>query len=155
VDERREPRVSLSGRVVVVPCPEGLESAHASPLSVPMRDLSRGGVRFLLPRRLPLDTQFILLLSRETGTQAHPPAQKPGTSAPPPALALECTVIYWQPLARDLFAIGGQFVRVLSATDYRVPDEPPRVVLPGLAAGDPGADPAQVLLGKPMRRAAS
>src|SRR5215208_98022 len=106
--ERREPRVSAGGRVVIVPCPEGVEAEHKPPLSVPLRDLSRGGVRFLMPRRLPLDTQLVLLLPRAP----EAPAGKPAPVGAPAAirsavapLAVECTVIYWQPLARELFAI--------------------------------------------------
>ena len=142
--DRREPRVSAGGRVVIVPCPEGVDAGHKPPLSVPVRDLSRGGVRFLMPRRLPLDTQFVLLLPR---IAEAPPAKAPAAGAPAPKktlaatpLAVECTVIYWQPLARELFAIGGQFTRVLSGAEFQAPAHAPRVVLPGHAAGDPGAE---------------
>ena len=149
--DRRAPRVTAGGRVVIVPCPEGVHAGHKPPLSVPMRDLSRGGVRFLMPRRLPLDTQFVLLLPREAeplAGKAGPAAKKAAAAAP---LAVECTVIYWQPLERELFAIGGQFTRVLSAAEFQAPAQAPRVVLPGHDASDPAAEPAAAA----ARRAAS
>ena len=156
--QRRAPRVSLGGRVVIVPCPEGVGGAHAAPQSVPMRDLSRGGVRLLMPRRLPLDTQFVLILPRSPEAPVKAAgdamaARNQSTSAPAP-LAVECTVIYWQPLARELFAIGGQFTRVLSAAEFQVPAQPARLVLPGHAAGDPGAELAETPVGEALRRAA-
>ena len=154
---RREPRVSAGGRVVIVPCPEGVDAGQKPPLSVPMRDLSRGGVRFLMPRRLPLDTQFVLLLPRSAeaphakGPTAVAAAKKTASAAP---LAVECTVIYWQPLARELFAIGGQFTRVLSGGEFQAPTHAPRVVLPGHAADDPGAEAVKTAAAA-ARRAAS
>jgi hypothetical protein len=154
---RRGPRVSAGGRVVIVPCPEGVDAGQKPPLSVPMRDLSRGGVRFLMPRRLPLDTQFVLLLPRSAeappakGPTAVGAAKKTTPSAP---LAVECTVIYWQPLARELFAIGGQFTRVLSGGEFQAPAHAPRLVLPGHAAGDPGAEAVETAAAA-ARRAAS
>ena len=148
--DRRQPRVSAGGRVVIVPCPEGVEAGHKPPLSVPVRDLSRGGVRFLMPRRLPLDTQFVLLLPR--AVEAPVVAKSGGTPTPAAPLAVECTVIYWQPLARELFAIGGQFTRVLSGAEFRAPAQAPRVVLPGHDAGDVGAVETAVAA---ARRAAS
>ena len=154
--ERREPRVSAGGRVVIVPCPEGVDAGHKPPLSVPLRDLSRGGVRFLMPRRLPLDTQFVLLLPRgaeapagKTASAGAPAASKPAVAP----LAVECTVIYWQPLARELFAIGGQFTRVLSGAEFQAPGHAAPLVLPGHAVGDPGAEAAATT--SAARRAAS
>ena len=129
--QRRGPRISLRSRLTIVPCPEGLEGAHGPPLSVPVRDLSRGGIRFLLPRRLPLDTQFMLLLPRTANAlslSAEPSAAADVRPAGADVIAVECSVIYWQPLARDLFAIGGQFTRLLEGV--AVPGAAPRVVLP-------------------------
>ena len=174
---RRDPRVLLSTRLNILPCPQGVEHGLGAPLSVPVRDLSRGGLRFLLPRRLPLDTQFIAVLpgaghlaavsvATETEACESPlpvnPAEwlKPDSSADeseaaasdqfavdptlPPLMVL-CGVAYWQPLAKDLFAIGGQFLRVIEGIS--VPDVEPRVVLPGEADADAGAVPV------PARRA--
>ncbi len=154
---RREPRVSAGGRVVIVPCPEGVDAGQKPPLSVPVRDLSRGGVRFLMPRRLPLDTQFVLLLpkSNEAPLAKAPAAVAAAKKTTPAAtLAVECTVIYWQPLARELFAIGGQFTRVLSSGEFHAPAHAPRLVLPGHAAGDPGAEAVETAAAA-ARRAAS
>ncbi len=174
---RRDPRVLLSTRLNILPCPQGVEHGLGAPLSVPVRDLSRGGLRFLLPRRLPLDTQFIAMLPGaghlagvSTATDPGPPASPlpvnpaewphPDSSAPepeaaapgdtavdpnlPPLMVL-CGVAYWQPLAKDLFAIGGQFLRVIDG--IAVPAIEAHVVLPGEADADAGAVPA------PIRRA--
>jgi len=169
---RRDPRVLLSTRLNILPCPQGVEHGLGAPLSVPVRDLSRGGLRFLLPRRLPLDTQFIAILPG-AGHLAHvngttePAASEsplpvnpvewlqPESSAPepdagiaggkavdpnlPPLMVL-CGVAYWQPLAKDLFAIGGQFLRVIDG--LAVPAVEPRIVLPGEADADADAVPS-------------
>jgi hypothetical protein len=156
---RRDPRVLLSTRLCILPCPQGVEHGLGAPLSVPVRDLSRGGLRFLLPRRLPLDTQFIAILpgaghlaavsAVESGPSESPLPVNPAEwlqpeGAPPepeveegrekmglnlPPLMVLCGVAYWQPLAKDLFAIGGQFLRVMEG--ITVPDVEPRIVLPG------------------------
>jgi hypothetical protein len=165
---RRDPRVLLSTRLNILPCPQGVEHGLGAPLSVPVRDLSRGGLRFLLPRRLPLDTQFIAILPG-AGHLAHVSAAEPAASESPlpvnpaewlqpdssvpepeaaapgvgavdpnlPPLMVLCGVAYWQPLAKDLFAVGGQFLRVIDG--LAVPDIEPRIVLPGEADADTGA----------------
>jgi hypothetical protein len=165
---RRDPRVLLSTRLNILPCPQGVEHGLGAPLSVPVRDLSRGGLRFLLPRRLPLDTQFIAMLPG-AGHLAHVSAAEPAASESPlpvnpaewlqpdnstpepeaaapdaeavdpnlPPLMVLCGVAYWQPLAKDLFAIGGQFLRVIDG--LTVPEIEPRIVLPGEADADSGA----------------
>jgi hypothetical protein len=95
----------------------------ADPVSVPIRDISRGGVRFMTPRRLALDTPFVLLLPSGYENQ-------PGVTQAP--TALECTVTYWQPIQRDLFAIGAQFIRELKP--FRAPTTPVTILLPGFGA---------------------
>jgi hypothetical protein len=172
---RRDPRVLLSTRVTILPCPQGVEQGLGAPLSVPVRDLSRGGLRFLLPRRLPLDTQFIAVLpgaghlacmtaadSEPNPTESplpvnpadwvHPeispthvePAEVPDEPVNPnqPPLMVLCGVAYWQPLAKDLFAIGGQFLRVIQGLS--LPEIEARLVLPGEADADADAVPAAV-----------
>src|SRR5437879_162661 len=78
--QRRDPRIAVNNRLTLFPFSPGAEGLAgydfprlsngslqlplADPVSVPIRDLSRGGVRFLMPRRLPLDTPFVLLLPR-------------------------------------------------------------------------------------------
>ena len=120
--KRREPRIPLNQRLTLFPfapgaeglagydfprnAKGGLEIPLSDPLSVPVRDLSRGGLRFLMPRRLPLDTPFVLLLPRVQ--MAGSPMGRPTPTA------VECTVTYWQPIQRDLFGIGARFLRLLT-----------------------------------------
>ncbi len=142
--QRREPRTLLDTRFTIIPCPDGLDAPHGPPLAVPVRDMSRGGLRFMLPRRLPLDTQFITLLPRsrligapgndETLDERHGTAGNTtsGSRSLRP-LAVLTAVAYWQPLARDLYALGGEFVRVLSGID--IPAVEPRQVLVDLGSG--------------------
>ena len=162
--QRRGPRASLDARLTIIPCPEGADGPHWPPLAVPVRDLSRGGLRFLLPRRLPLDTRFIVLLPRQEkvadwrsdGVMECAPDGDAASSTPSlrhsttPPLPVECVVAWWQPLARDLFALGGQFVRV--ASGVAAPAVAPRVVLPGLVGTEHGAD---LIAPPPPQRAAS
>jgi hypothetical protein len=159
--QRRGPRTAVGGRLTVIPFAPGAEGLAgydfplgpdgspqiplAEPLSVPLRDLSRGGVRFMTSSRLPLDTPFVLLLPRppavpETGDFGIAAALVGGKSLPP--FAVECAVTYWQPVRRDLFAVGARFRRELMG--FGAPSRPAVVVLPGFA--DPAA-------GGPARRA--
>lgn len=134
--QRQTPRIPVTTRLTIVPFATGAESLAgfdfpidrtgslriplADPVSVPVRDLSRGGIRFMTPRRLSLDTPFVLLLP--SGYESH------STLASSPT-ALECTISYWQPIQRDLFAIGAQFIRELKP--FRVPTTPVTILLPG------------------------
>ena len=140
--QRRSVRVPVTTRLTMVPFATGAEGLAgfefpvdrtgslriplADPVSVPVRDLSRGGVRFMTPRRLALDTPFVLLLPpnglKMGGTGG-------GTASP---IAIECTVTYWQPIQRDLFAIGGQFIRELKP--FRVPTATTTILLPGFGS---------------------
>jgi len=135
---RKSPRVPVSTRLTLIPFASGAEDLAgfdfpldkegwlkiplADPLSVPIRDISRGGLRFLSPRRLPLDTPFVLLM---------PPAGSAAGATDTPAqhLAIECMVTYWQPLKRDLFAIGAQYIRALAP--FRPIAAAPTILLPG------------------------
>src|SRR3954470_10004955 len=126
--QRRGPRVTLDTRLTILPCPDGPDRAEPA-LSVPVRDLSRGGLRFLHNERLPLDTPFVALLPRprQLGTQSGADQQ----------LAVLAVVAYWQPLAKDLFALGGEFRRVLSGFELRhIRQQQPAVVLPGLVGSE-------------------
>lgn len=141
--QRRSPRVPVANRLTILPFASGAEGLAgfdfpldesgalqiplADPVSVPVRDLSRGGLRFMTPRRLSLDTPFVLLLPSGARSQA-------GASASP--VAIECTVTYWQPIQAGLFAIGAQFLRELKP--FRVPTTPITILLPGF--GNPAAD---------------
>jgi hypothetical protein len=124
--QRRGPRATLDARLTIVPCPDGPDRAEQA-FSVPLRDLSRGGLRFLHNERLPLDTPIIALLPR--------PRQL-GASAAEQPLAVLAVVAYWQPLARDLFALGAEFRRVLSGVDLSALQKQPTVVLPGLVGSE-------------------
>jgi hypothetical protein len=142
--QRRGPRVPVASRLTVVPFAPGAEGLLGfdfprdadgllklplgDPQSVPVRDLSRGGVRFLMPRRLPLETPFVLMLPRSSDPSADP-------------VAVESSVTYWQPINRDLFAIGAQFHRVLEG--FAAPSVTPAVVLPQLD------DPATLMALRP------
>lgn len=93
-DSRRgEPRVGVEARVTLIPITATLP---AVPFSVPLRDLSAGGLGFLHTDKLALDTQFVALL---------PDGRD--------AMAVLCRVAYYQPLGEKLFAVGATFVRVL------------------------------------------
>ena len=109
------------------PLPRAGPTAPAPPLSVPVRDLSRGGLRFLHTERLPLDTPFVALLP------ARGNSTRTGTDNP---LAVLAVVAYWQPLAKDLFALGGEFRRVLSGIDLPAVRQQPAVILHGLVGSE-------------------
>lgn len=66
------------------------------PIDVPLRNIAPGGAGFLLPQRVSLDEQFVLIFPSEEGQ-----------------VAVLCGVAYWQPVGKDLFAIGATFRRVL------------------------------------------
>lgn len=138
--QRRSPRVPVLTRVTLVPFAAGAEGLAgydfpidrtgslrmplADPVSVPIRDLSSGGIRFMMPHRLALDSAFVLLLPGVNSEPVLP--QAAGQSL----MAVECTVTYWQPIRRDLFAIGAQFLRTLAP--FRASDKPATVLLPDL-----------------------
>jgi hypothetical protein len=94
-EQRRGPRLSPDGvaRVRLIPL---TDSIAPGPIDVRVQDVSPGGVRFIHPTRVSLDERFVLLLPSEEGE-----------------IAVLCGVAYWQPLAKDLFAIGAKFTRVL------------------------------------------
>jgi hypothetical protein len=122
--QRRGPRAALDARLTIIPYPDGTRGVPGDPLSVPVRNFSRGGMRFLLPRRLPLDTPFVAMLPRVAETGQAP-------LAPLPAVGI---IAYWQPIERDLFALGARFTGILS--DYRAPVAEPRIVLFGQVAAE-------------------
>lgn len=95
-DQRRTPRTRTSMRAALMPFSDGFA---LETIVSPIRDISRGGFGFLHERQIPLGEQFALVLPEESG----------------PPLVILCTVTYWQPLAKDLFAIGARFSRVLRA----------------------------------------
>jgi len=93
-DMRRSPRTGLRTSATIIPLSEG---SHPTAISVQVRDLSPAGIGFLHAQKMKLDEQFALILSRRDDT---------------PSVVL-CAVAFWQPLARDLFATGARFTRIL------------------------------------------
>ena len=92
-EQRSEPRLGLSTRVMIVPFSKQIVSV---PFSVCVRDVAPGGIGLLHTQKIPLDEQFVILLP---GVQTQ--------------LAILCTVAYWQPLPDGQFAIGAKFTRIL------------------------------------------
>jgi len=97
-DQRATPRTRLEVFATLLPFSDRLAS-HG--LSVPVRDLSRGGFRFLHERPVPLGEHFGLLLPAAAGR---------------PIVVL-CTIAYWQPLSKGLYAVGARFSRILRTTE--------------------------------------
>ncbi|HET6251312.1 MAG TPA: hypothetical protein VFE47_26750 [Tepidisphaeraceae bacterium] len=93
-DQRRTPRTGLRTRAAIIPLGE---NAHPAAITIEVRDLSASGIGFLHEQKMALDEQFALVLPRTNDT---------------PSVVL-CSVAFWQPLARDLFAVGARFRRVL------------------------------------------
>ncbi|HZL36257.1 MAG TPA: hypothetical protein VFC78_13145 [Tepidisphaeraceae bacterium] len=93
-DSRRQPRAGIDAQATIIPL---CELGHSGTLSVRVRDLSASGLGFLHVRKMGLDEQFALLLGREGDSPA----------------VLLCCVAFWQPVARNVFAIGARFIRVL------------------------------------------
>jgi hypothetical protein len=113
---RREPRVGVRARVTIIPLTDG-DGLAAGPMAVPVRDLSAGGIGFLHSAKIPLDSQFVVLLPQGNDS-----------------VAVLCQVAYYQPLGDKLCAVGAKFVRVL-----RQPAEATEVVI------SPPAQPAAVV----------
>jgi hypothetical protein len=101
-DKRRSPRLKMDLEATLLPFSERVSSQN---LAVSIRDISRGGVSFVHPYRLPLGEQFALVLPDD---QAQP-------------VALLCTIAYWQPLTTGQFAIGARFCRVLRSGGADMP----------------------------------
>ena len=100
-EQRRQPRVALEADATIIPL--GYERPGATPVIA--RDLSSSGIGFLHNRQLALDEQFALVLPQTDDN---------------PAIVL-CEVAFWQPLGRDVFAIGARFVRVLREGNSPLP----------------------------------
>jgi hypothetical protein len=92
---RREPRVGVRASVTLIPLTEG-QCLGPWPVTVPLRDLSGGGIGFLHSGKVDLDEQFVALLPY--GDES---------------VAVLCQVAYYQPLGERAFAVGAKFLRVL------------------------------------------
>lgn len=100
--DRRSPRFKLSTQVPVFPW-----EAPADALSVRVRDISPGGIGILHSRRMALDAQFALRLLRGESDST----------------LLLYTVLYWEPLAENFFAIGAQLERVIDEAELNARQE--------------------------------
>jgi hypothetical protein len=96
--DRRAPRLKSQAHITVFPWTHPDDEM----LSVRIRDLSQGGIGILHTRRIALDEQFVVAL----------PSGDDGQST----LVL-CTVVFWEPLSEDLFAIGARFERTVEETE--------------------------------------
>jgi hypothetical protein len=94
--DRRSPRVRLSSHLAVA-----MWSDPAFPLSVRIRDLSVGGIGIFHNERIGLDEQLVIRFPRRDDQ----------------TLLVLGTVVYWEPLAENLFGIGVQFERLVEASE--------------------------------------
>lgn len=102
-DGRSNPRFRASTHVAVYGWDEPAELG-----SVRVRDIGPGGLGIFQADRLALDQQLVVRL----------PARVPGAGSEagstPQSILMLCAVVYWEPLAMNLCAIGLQFRRQVS-----------------------------------------
>jgi hypothetical protein len=91
--DRRSPRLQAARNVEIVPW-----GSPTDGLTVRIRDLSPGGLGILHSERMALDDQFVVRLPRSADQ----------------TLLVACTVVYWEPLAENLYSIGAQFQQLIS-----------------------------------------
>lgn len=101
-EQRRTPRTRLTTHAALMPFSDRFA---LEPIIAPVRDISRGGFRFLHDAQVPLGEQFALVLPEANGRP----------------IVILCTVTYWQPIAEELFAIGARFCRVLREGEAGLP----------------------------------
>jgi hypothetical protein len=92
-EQRRIPRVGLSGNVSIIPCSP---RTARSPINVMAKDLSPSGIGLTHSTKMTSGEQFILYL--------------PATESDP-AKAILCSVTGWRPAGSQLFNIGANFIR--------------------------------------------
>jgi hypothetical protein len=92
---RKSQRFHLRTHVTLLPW-----NNPANALSVRIRDLSTDGLGVLHTQRMALDDQFVICFPRGQET----------------VLALY-TIVYWEPLAENLYAIGAQFQQLVEQAD--------------------------------------
>ena len=92
---RRPQRYQLRTHVTLLPWND-----PANAVSVRIRDLSTDGLGVLHSQRMSLDDQFVICFPRGEKT----------------VLALY-TIVYWEPLSENLYAIGAQFEQLVEQSD--------------------------------------
>src|ERR1019366_5406243 len=92
---RRTQRFQLRTHVTLLPWND-----PANAVSVRIRDLSTDGLGVLHSQRMSLDDQFVICFPRGEAT----------------VLGLY-TIVYWEPLAENLYAIGAQFEQIVEQAD--------------------------------------
>jgi hypothetical protein len=92
VADRRSPRLKADTHVAVYPWGSPIDA-----MSVRISNLSFGGVGLLHCKRMGLDEQFVVGLPLADEKE----------------VLILCKVIYWEPLAENLYSIGAQFQRVV------------------------------------------
>src|ERR1700722_4840655 len=90
--DRRSPRLQADTHIAVYPWSSPIDA-----MSVRICNLSLGGLGLLHCKRIPLDEQFVVGLPRAAGEE----------------VMILCKVIYWEPLAENLYSIGAQFQRLV------------------------------------------
>ena len=100
-DDRRRPRMTLGARAIL----HVRGPARAVAVRVQVKDISVGGLKILRSVPMRLDEPFLISLPRNNQPPAH----------------LLCEVVYWEPRAENIHAIGARFVSVLRDQDMLDP----------------------------------
>jgi hypothetical protein len=109
--DRRSPRVRLSTQLSVHRWDRPTEA-----ISSQVRDLSAGGVGLLHNERVALDERLVVRFPMPAGQ----------------SVIIVGTVLYWEPLAEELFAIGVQFDRTLSEEEWTAHTQAPAAPATGV-----------------------
>jgi hypothetical protein len=94
--DRRSPRVKLSSHLSIASWDE-----PETPLSVRIRDLSQGGIGLFHSQRIGLDEKLVIRFPRNNSSDVN----------------VLGTVVYWEPLAENLYGIGVQFDRLVEDSE--------------------------------------
>ncbi len=94
--DRRSPRARTTASVAVCGWDDPM-----SVLSLRVRDLSAGGIGLLCRERMPLDEELVVRLPTTAGE----------------SVTVLGRVVYWEPLAPDLFAVGVVFDRLVGEAE--------------------------------------
>jgi hypothetical protein len=100
--DRRSPRVRLSSHLSVA-----MWSDPLAPVNLRIRDLSSGGMGIFHTSRIGLDEQVVVRFPRANDQ----------------TVLVLATVVYWEPLAENLFGIGVQFDRLVEERELKQQSE--------------------------------